>query len=374
MQRKIVTFGNETMNLGHAIAADLSLAGHSVTILDMPENSEKFENIKKQGGINVSGKTEALTSGKTGFAKIDLCTTDPKEALYDADIVFVVAPIHGIEKWVSHIAPFLRGDEILHFNYYGYWPSLRAYPVLKNAGKKDVAITECPSSLYYARGESGSIDFSIMKQGIPLSVFPARKTDEVFGIMNSLYPAFVKARNILETNFMNLNMLWHPSIALLNIAYFDRIEADGGDRANFYGTGITENTGILTDAQDKERIAACEAYNIPYRPLMDLIHQFSEGYGDTITEAQRDAKFVKESVPYPLDIWEQWIGWDMPFAMVPFVSLCELAGVGMPVHRSFIHIFGALLGSDFWETGATLDRLGLGGMTKEDVIRYVYEG
>ena len=54
MQHKIVAFGNDAMNLGYAIAADLSLTGQSVTILDMPENIEKLEPIKNQGGINVT--------------------------------------------------------------------------------------------------------------------------------------------------------------------------------------------------------------------------------------------------------------------------------------------------------------------------------
>ena len=158
-QHKIVAFGNEVMNLGHAIAADLSLLGHDVTILDMPENDYKFEAIKEQGGINVTGNTEALTSRKTGFAKITNCTTDPKEALDGADLIFVSAPVHEYEKWITHIVPYIQDGAILHFNYYGYWVSLRIYPILKAAGKENVTITECPSSLYYSKGQKGHVDF-----------------------------------------------------------------------------------------------------------------------------------------------------------------------------------------------------------------------
>ena len=107
---------------------------------------------------------------------------------------------------------------------------------------------------------------------------------------------------------------------------------------------------------------------------MDLINQFSEGTGKTITEAQRNAKFIKGSPPHPVDIWAQWISWDMPFAMVPFISLAELAGVEMPIHKGLTHIFGAIMDKDFWAEGLTLDRLGLQGKSPEEVIKYITEG
>ena len=69
MKPKIATFGNQHMNLGHAIAADLTLAGNEVSILDLPEYEANIEQIKKQGGIHVDGNTDALTSGKTGFSQ-----------------------------------------------------------------------------------------------------------------------------------------------------------------------------------------------------------------------------------------------------------------------------------------------------------------
>jgi hypothetical protein len=39
-----------------------------------------------------------------------------------------------------------------------------------------------------------------------------------------------------------------------------------------------------------------------------------------------------------------------------------------------VDIFGALLETNFWETGITLDRLGLSGLSVDEVIRYVEEG
>ena len=244
-------------------------------------------------------------------------------------------------------------------------------PILKEAGKENVILAEGPSALYFARGKDGRLSFSLMRRGIPLAVFPGGKSDEAFGLMHSLYPNFVQAKNVLETNFMNLNMIWHASIALMNLAHFDRLKASGEDMVHFYGTGVTEHTGLLTEAQDKEREAACKAYGVPYVPFKDLIKQFCDGTGETMAEAQNNCNFVKISTPFPIDIWARWIGWDMPFALVPLVSLADLAEVSMPIHKGLIHIFGAVMGTDYWETGLTPDRLGLAGMSPEEIIQYV---
>jgi hypothetical protein len=46
----------------------------------------------------------------------------------------------------------------------------------------------------------------------------------------------------------------------------------------------------------------------------------------------------------------------------------------MPIYRGLVDIFGALMETDFWKTGLTLDRLGLAGLSVDEVIRYVEEG
>ena len=371
MKPKIATFGNQRINLGHAIAADLSLAGYEVNVFDLPENEDGLQPLRELGGIHVTGDTKVIASGKTGFAKLNMVTTDPEEALRDVDLLFVDVPAHEFEIRMKPIIPYIKDGAVLHFNYYGYWPSLRLANLLREAGKKDVKITECPSCLYFARGQEGHLDFHVMRKRISLSVFPGRKRRESFEMIKSLYPNFYPAQNILQTNFENLNMLWHPAITLLNIAYLDREKARGEKTVDFYRTGITESTAILAEAQDKEREQLCQAYGVPFTSLRDLIKQYSEATGKTIAEAQLNANFIKKSPAYDVDAWEQWINWDIPLAIVPMVLLAELAGISMPIHRGLIDLFSALLKIDFWKTGLTLERLGLAGMSAQEVVQYI---
>ena len=93
-----------------------------------------------------------------------------------------------------------------------------------------------------------------------------------------------------------------------------------------------------------------------------------------MAELQLDCKFIQGIPAYSVDIWAQWLKVDLPLAMVPFVLLADLAGISTPIHRGFIEIIGAVLETDFWKAGLTLDKLGLAGLSVEEVVRYVTEG
>jgi opine dehydrogenase len=374
MKPKIAVLGNQALNIGNAIAADLTLAGYEVHLFDLPRYSETIRAVQKVGGIHVSGDPQSTVSGKTGLARISAITNDHEAALKDTDVLFIDVPAHEYESRFRSIAPYIKDGAIVNFHHYGYWPSLRVAPILNSTGKENVLLTECPAPLYVARGNEGNLVFSLMRKGIPLSVFPANKSKKAFDILKAMYPSLELAENVLHTNFENINMLVHPGIALLNVAYFDRVKEHGEATAYFYGTGITEHTGILSEAQDKERKAACEAYGVPYTSLVDLINRYYDSKGKTVMESQLHSKFYPGVPAYGVDIWMQWLRTDLPLAMVPFVLLAELAGVSMPIHRSMIEIFGAILEANFWENGLSLDKLGLADLTVEEITRYVSEG
>lgn len=373
MKPRIAVIGN-ARRIGHAIAADLTLAGYEVNLFDLPQFQENIATVQKLGGIQVIGDTHALVSGKTGFAKINMITTDPEKALKDADVLFIAVPEDDYETQFAAIAPYIKDGTIVNFNNYGYWASLRVVNILKQVGKENVILTECPAPFYVARYKNSHLDFSHMRMGIPLSVFPAKKSSKAFDVLKAIYPTFELAKNILHTNFENLNMLGHPGIALLNVAYFDRAKQRGEKTANFYRTGITEHTGILTEMQDKERIAVCQAYGVPYTSFRERMKRYYGGSGKRVDKVQLSTKFIQNMPAYDTDIWARWLQVDVPFAMVPFVLLADRAGISMPIYRGFIDIFGAIFEKDFWKMGLTLNKLGLADLSVREVIRYVTEG
>jgi opine dehydrogenase len=55
-------------------------------------------------------------------------------------------------------------------------------------------------------------------------------------------------------------------------------------------------------------------------------------------------------------------------------SLGELAGLDLPLINGFLAIGGAITGSDFKATGRTLSRLGLDGLSRDELAAFLQSG
>ena len=76
---KITTIG--AGNGGKALAADMTLAGHEVTLFEFPKFKANIEPIIKRGGIDLVGV------GRNGFAGLHAITTDIEEALHNSEMI-----------------------------------------------------------------------------------------------------------------------------------------------------------------------------------------------------------------------------------------------------------------------------------------------
>ena len=378
MKPKIAVFG--AGSIGCTIAADLTLAGYEINLLELPKFKQRIAGVQRLGGIHLSGDMHALISGKTGFAKPNMVTTAVKEALEDVDVIFVDVPATEYEDRFDAIAPYLKNGQIVNFNTYGYWASLRVASILKQRGKENVILSESPAPIHMVRGRDGSFTSVLIRERVPLAVFPSKKSKEVFDVLKAIFPTYEMAKDVLQTNFNNINMTVHPGIALLNIGSFDRAE-ERNEKFNFYVTGNTVHTGILEESYDRERIPVCQAYGVIYTSLKESIIRYYGSKGKTVYEVIRNCKpyqgLLKGTSGWVIGLdylMDQLGRSDIPFSLVPFVSLASLAGVSTPITRAIIDIFGAIFETDFWKTGLTLHKLGLAGLTTEGVIRYITEG
>ena len=110
--------------------------------------------------------------------------------------------------------------------------------------------------------------------------------------------------------------------------------------------------------------------------MREHIIRYYESRGNTVCEAIRNCKAYQDpgwSIGFK-ELSIHLASNDIPLAMVPFVSLADLAGVSTPIARAIIDIFGAVFEIDFWKKGLTLDKLGLADLSTEAVIKYVTQG
>ena len=112
---------------GSAMAADMTLMGYDVNLFELKGLEDSIKPIVEAGGIELSGKTQ---SGKVGFAKVNKVTTDPKEAIKDADLIMVAAPAFAHQAFFEAFVPHLKKGQCIVVNT-GYWASLRLAGLLK---------------------------------------------------------------------------------------------------------------------------------------------------------------------------------------------------------------------------------------------------
>ena len=131
---------------GHAVAADCALAGHRVTLVELPQFAETLAPIRAARAIQVLGRGPDPL-----HATVDEITTDFAEAVPKADLIFIVTPCFGLQPMSEACAPHLRDGQTVAFLGEGSG-SLVHRKVLRDRGRRpDVLIGETNSLPYAAR-------------------------------------------------------------------------------------------------------------------------------------------------------------------------------------------------------------------------------
>lgn len=374
MTVSIAVIGNTGMNIGAAMAGDLALGGHDVRFALWPDQAECLEAMRAAGGIMLMPPSSGpAPEARSGLGTPRILTDDLAEAVAGASLVVMDVEPLELEERAAALIPHLENGQVLFVSTYGYWPALRLAPALRAADKAGVTVAEGTAPSIAAIRTGAKVTPRVIRCEIPVAAFPANRASVSMQYLPLIMAAADLRRSVIETNFENINLMVHPAMALLNVGYFDRAEAKG-EPISFYGTGNTAHAGRLAESFDAERPAVCGAYGVRHRPLVEHIQRLYGGPGGTVHEAVTNSPFYKNVGTFPASIWRSWMALDAPLAHVPFVQLAELAGLSVPLNRGYVHMADALLGSDSWQNGLTLERLGLAGMSPARIREYAETG
>ncbi|MCX6373041.1 MAG: NAD/NADP octopine/nopaline dehydrogenase family protein [Actinobacteria bacterium] len=351
---------------GLAIAADNALKGLAVTLFELPTLAEKLSSARERGGIEVTADSET-TAGKTGFARLARVTSDPAEALADADVIMITVPAMYHDAFMDAIAPHLTDGQIVLFNT-GYWASLRQARRLGD-GLPDVTLAESNIMPYICQPRGDAIAIGRFKRHFCVAAFPGDRSQAVFDVVGRIYSQYDPATSVLDTNIAAAgNPPIHVTLTIpIAGFYFDRYM--GG---KFY-QDATVPGARLVDAFDAER--ECLSQHLG-SDLFEAEFDFDKrSYlydGKDISEALRSSPHADwfATAAY----LEQVCSEDIIYAFVPMVRLGEALGVELPVTRAMVDIMGVMLQRDYWAEGLDLAALGLAGLDLAGIRRFVMTG
>jgi opine dehydrogenase len=352
---------------GAAAAADLTARGFEVRLHARRENT--IAPFRSAGGITAKGVQD-------GLYRPAIMTTDVAEAIDGADLIMLVVPSVAHTDYARALAKHIDGTARIFLNPGHTGGALHFVKEIRDAGYTGPLKTGETVSLTYITRMEGAAAVGIYSytKRLKFAALPGRHADEMFAVVHSVYPETVQASSVIETALANLNAVFHPPGMIMNAGWIQRTNGN----FLFYREGITEAVGLVTKAIDDERIAVANALGVPSRPFLENFH----AAGLTTDEALASgsiSRACEESEPNktikaPSSLDHRYIHEDIGFGLVPFSAFGRLAGVKTPTIDAIVHLASAATGIDYANNGLTLEKMGLFGMSPEQLMRFVDTG
>lgn len=372
--KRIAVFGGG--NGACITAADLALRGYEVNLCEVPEMaaSAGIEEIKKVGGIHL--EIRGGPSLPEGFGRLNLVTTDAKEALKNAQVVFVVVPAFAQKRFAEFMFDGLTNEHIVVLEPGNFGGALEFAQVMRKqgVGTKDMpALVEFECMIYSGFKSSPTNAWvSGFKRALKAAAFPAKRTKEAMKTLVKVYGFLKPAKNVIETGLGNVNLVFHAPIMVHNAGWVEHADGD----FYFYWDACTQSVGRVVQAVDDERLMVGKALGIDLVNSKDLLtswygHQGAKG--NTLQEIMSTNPAYKWDTS-PSTLRHRFLLEDVPYGMVPLEELAHLVGGRTPTVSAVITLAGQLLGEDLRQGARNLRKLGLEGLDAGSINKLMSEG
>ncbi len=385
--------------VGKTVAADCVLGGNKeVRLFDLePFASTTLKDVEKTG-ITLKGLEKNKYGFKrTGTAHFSLVTTDIKEAVQGSKLIIVAIPSVAHDTFFEKLVPVLEDGQIIHIipDNYGSLKLRKKMRELKS--DKRVIIGGWSSAPYGTRVETeGGVMTSecwLVYRALTLRGAALPSTDQEIFLNSSKYLGCfdsitqgdgpTSGNTVLDIGFSNVNPVLHCPGTLL-------------------GVGVMENWGVIFGGNDKYTYsiyshAYCKSIaEVQYAFFLEEV-ELAEKIGVGIQKYPKKNFLSRTSilgpeymgddciVPFeeqyqtaygtgPFSIHNRYITEDIPVGCHIYHELGKKYGVKTPVIDSMITLASVMTGQDFFESGLTLDDLGIGHLDEKQLLDYLNNG
>jgi opine dehydrogenase len=383
--------------VGKAISADCALAGSDVRLCDLePFATDTLFNVEENGVEFYGQQLNRYGFKRSGTAKYDKVTTDVAEAVEGAGIVIVTTPAIGHKPFFEKLIPALEDGMVIHI-YPDNYGSLVLRKMMREAGcDKDVIVGGWSSSPYGCRVDiKGGIVLPQIRayyRAITLrgAALPSKDQDaflesaSYMGCMDAITSGegVAGGDTVMDIGFSNVNPVLHCPGTLLGVGVMENYGVVFGDdkyKYSIYSHAYCPSISEVQYSFYEEECALAEEMDvgIQYFDKEDFFHRENILGQEYMGKDYRIPFEEQDEIQFgtgPHDIENRYITEDVPVGCHVYHELGKKFGVKTPVIDSMINLASAMLNRDFYEEGYTLDYLGLGDMSKEEMLDYLHEG
>lgn len=357
------------MGAGHgglATAGHLKLKNHSVHLFSFYK--AELDPVRERGGIELSGEVE-------GFSTPDLVTSSVDEAVRGVDLVAVVMPALAHRNIASLLSGCLQDGQTLLLTPGRTGGALEVYQTLRRFQcKRRVVLGECQTFIYATESRGPAhVEIMKIKHRVRASALPALDNEPLLDVMNELYPEYAPAANVLETSINNTGAVVHPAPMLLNSGLLERAAA--GEDLRYYRDVISRFVcDHVMERIDAEKSAVARGIGAPVYTVREWYEECYGVTGDSLYEAlQNNAFYTGFSAPRHVLGYHHVLD-EVPNSLVPIAAFGRAAQEDTPMVDAVVNLACAALGHDYWREGRTLDKLGLEGLSPEEMLEFVARG
>ncbi|NQZ33854.1 MAG: NAD/NADP octopine/nopaline dehydrogenase family protein [Oceanospirillaceae bacterium] len=369
-------------NAGSACAFMAAEAGHKVRLLKTSNritHDDHFEAMVRNKGIYCIDNTkkghftDSADDAEKTFQPLELITRDPKEAIEGADVVMIFIQTTYHRALAERIAKYFQDDQLVIL-IPGY-----AGSIFYNQ--------YCDNNPIFAEGESTPNDARVVEPGTvkvlfknvrnSLSFFPAIRTAEGMAIASRLFPAYniemsSVRKHIFESALHNPNIIVHTVGQYVMYPMLEYCAKHHPDEVPYmYRDALsTKMAWLMIEKLDAEKMAVLSALGCEPIPYLEACLFRNE---QDINQDPREVfeSYKISSPPGPDSFDNRYVTEDVPMGLVLLSSLGEALGINTPECDRLIEMSGGILARDFYAEGRTLASLGLGELTREELLHFV---
>lgn len=341
-------------NGGSAVAADLKLKGHDVTLIKT-SNSMHLEHF--QYLINSNGEIALIEDGKINTVKLNKVTTD-LSVIENAELIIIYIQTNYHENLIKRIKPYLKDEQIVIIEP-GYLST--AY-FIEYCSDKDITIVEAESSPIDCRiDKPGMIKVSFRNVRNPIGLYPVSHISRIKDKMDQLGYHFDYLSSVIEAALHNPNLIVHTIGAVMSIP---RIEYSKGDYC-MYREVFTPSVWNILLKLDDEKMNVLESLGYSRTSYVDAC-KYRNSLDETMdaTEVFFEYAHSPQVVRGPNVVDSRYITEDVSQGLVLLESLAKQFSIPTPICTALIDISSAALKRDFRQEGRTPERLGINNIKR----------
>jgi opine dehydrogenase len=345
-------------NTAFSVAANLTLAGHTVTLCEVPSFGHTVEPLRGTNAITLDGVAHR------GVARLHRVTTDFAEGLAGNELVLLIVPAYAHKPFAEACAAHLRRGQVVVIMP-GTLGTLEFARILRERrAPEGVVLAETDTAPYVCRKVApAAAHIWGMVSALGLGVLRASQGERVRRLLEPLFPGIRLYPHVVACGLAAMNPVVHPAGVLLNAGRIEHARVE----FFFYEEGVTPSVCRLIYAVDRERLAVARALGLELLPVDEAFHAAGFGpKGDLWATINGSRMLTQLRAPGSLE--SRWLSEDVPYGLAAWATLGEQFGVACPVMRSLVEVASATTGQDFWRSARTPEVLGIVGMSRERLL------